>query len=74
MSEHNGDGSGAAPRSRAERIAQLGRDQVALVAELEALAVWAADQERRQAELEIVAAACEEERQERQRGVVWLSE
>jgi len=69
MSEHNG----AAPRSHSQRIAQLGRVLVEQGAELEALAAWAVGVEARQVELEILAAACEEERKQMATGAIWLS-
>ncbi len=63
MSQHNGNGKGAAAQTRSERVAQLGRELAGLIAELEALAIWAAGQEERQARLEILVAACKEERE-----------
>jgi len=68
MSENNG----TAAKSRAERIAQLGRELAAQIAELEALAAWVVGQQERQTRLEVLAAEAEEDRQERDKGVVWL--
>lgn len=54
-------------------MAQLGRKLAGLIAELEALAVWVAGQQERQERLEILAGEAEEDRQDRAKGVVWLT-